>query len=73
MTSGQNQAFLCGLGKNKKSSPFGLHRFNLWCPGPDSNRYEVIPRGILSPLRLPFRHPGTRLVVPRERLELSTP
>jgi hypothetical protein len=30
-----------------------------WCPGGDSNPHEVKPRRILSPQRLPFRHPGT--------------
>lgn len=49
-----------------------LHNFNKnkelymqrgeWCPGPDLNRHghKRGPR-ILSPLRLPFRHPGTKL------------
>ena len=32
-----------------------------WCPGPDSNRHGR-SRGILSPLRLPFRHPGIFLI-----------
>lgn len=45
----------------------------IWCPRPDSNRYGFITRGILSPLRLPFRHSGTKLLVPRVRLELTTP
>ncbi len=47
--------------------------FQSWCPRPDSNRYGFITRGILSPLRLPFRHSGTKLLVPRVRLELTTP
>jgi hypothetical protein len=29
-----------------------------WCPGWESNPHEVKPRRILSPQRLPFRHPG---------------
>ena len=29
-----------------------------WCPRPDLNRYGKNYRGILSPLRLPFRHSG---------------
>jgi signal transduction histidine kinase len=29
-----------------------------WCPEPDSNRHDRNGRRILSPLRLPFRHPG---------------
>ena len=28
-----------------------------WCLGPESNRHEVKPRGILSPLRLPIPPP----------------
>ena len=43
-----------------------------WCPGSDLNRYELFIRGILSPLRLPFRHLGRRMV-PRDGLEPSTP
>ncbi len=29
-----------------------------WCPEPDLNRHERSVRGILSPLCLPFHHPG---------------
>ena len=47
--------------------------FSIWCPRPESNRHGLFARRILSPLRLPFRHSGTCWLVPRERLELSTP
>ena len=39
------------------------NRFN-WCRGRDSNPHEGLPQGILSPPRLPFRHPG-RAALPR--------
>ena len=49
-----------------------------WCPKPDLNRYGKKYRGILSPLRLPFRHPGKNSLnlkpMEREtRFELATP
>ena len=33
--------------------------FLFWCPGWDSNPQPLLA-GILSPLRKPFRHPGTK-------------
>ena len=36
------------------------HCAHRWCPGRDSNPHDL-HRGILSPLRLPFRHPGRRI------------
>lgn len=33
--------------------------FLLWCRWGDSNSHEGLPRRILNPLRLPFRHTGT--------------
>jgi hypothetical protein len=30
----------------------------LWCRGRDSNPHGLLGQRILSPLRLPFRHPG---------------
>ena len=31
------------------------------CRGRDSNPHELLARRILSPLRLPFRHPGFKI------------
>lgn len=45
---------------NEKSLNPHLEGFELkiiWWPGRDSNPHEL-PRRILSPLRLPFRHPA---------------
>ena len=33
----------------------------LWCRGRDSNPHGLLGQRILSPLRLPFRHPGKLL------------
>ena len=32
-----------------------------WCRGRDSNPHDLLGQRILSPLRLPFRHPGNSL------------
>ena len=32
-----------------------------WCRGRDSNPHDLLGQRILSPLRLPFRHPGVIL------------
>lgn len=39
-----------------------------WCPGRDSNPHGL-PRRILSPLRLPFRHLGWGIIIPAMSLE----
>jgi hypothetical protein len=38
--------------------PLDLSFADVWYPRPDSNRHAS-RRGILNPLRLPFRHLGT--------------
>lgn len=43
------------------------HAWNLWCPGPESNRH-ALRRGILSPLRLPISPPG---LGGRERVQVT--
>ena len=64
--------------KRLKSSTFGqtknhlsdkisfINRWYLiWCRWPDSNRHALMRRGILSPMRLPFRHTGNRSIIAR--------
>ena len=43
--------------KDRESCLCMYSRSFFWCRGPGSNRYEVNPRGILSPLRLPIPPP----------------
>ena len=45
---------------------------NLVVPKTGLEPVRILLRGILSPLRLPFRHSGPEMV-PRVRLELTTP
>ncbi len=63
---------------DKKDIPAHRNVTFLWCRLPDSNRHGLFARGILSPLRLPFRQTGKKNgaldnLVPREGLEPSTP
>ena len=46
------------------------HQMNLWCRGPESNRYDLNDRRILSPVRLPV--PPPRLMALRVGLEPTT-
>ena len=46
------------------------HQMNLWCRGPESNRYDLNDRRILSPVRLPV--PPPRQMALRVGLEPTT-
>ena len=39
-------------------APFSIRHFIGWCPGWESNPHGLKGQRILSPPRLPFRHPG---------------
>ena len=44
---------------------YGFVKPFLWCREGDSNPHGLITRRILSPLRLPFRHPGWWYIAPK--------